>query len=75
VDQQFDRSTEGESAQAGASRYPNLERALAEGKLANLPKPERREPRCGPWDEIPGGMHKCRQCGRLDPLDFIEDVA
>jgi hypothetical protein len=32
-------------------------------------------PRCGPWIEQPGGFHKCEKCGRLDPLDFIEDEA
>jgi hypothetical protein len=54
---------------AGASSlsdYPNLRAALDEGKLKDLSKPERGEPRCGPWDEREDGAIVCRKCGEVD---------
>lgn len=40
----------------------------------NLPDPAKRTLRCGPWDEREDGTHVCRKCGRLDPIDFIDEA-
>jgi hypothetical protein len=47
-------------------RYPNLTKAIEEGRVKPTPEPPR-VPRCGPWDEQPDGSSICRKCGDVEP--------
>ena len=49
------------------SRYPLLEKALAEGRIGRAERPQRRGLRCGPWDEREDGAMVCRKCGDVEP--------
>jgi hypothetical protein len=48
--------------------YPLLEQAMADGRVTGEGLPTERRLRCGPW--VDG---RCEKCGRLDPLDFMEE--
>lgn len=58
-----------------SDRYSNLQAALDDGRVKVPGEQPARQSRCGPWDEGAAGIHVCRKCGRLDPLDVVDDLS